>query len=164
MQMDSRDYQGSHVAITAPAANRTWEALTVLDHGDDETDPIVITFPRPAHIVAVYPSVSRATVTAAPGSLLVPSLDDILVEFSVNEETRLTNRFDTTSSPSGVAKTMVTLGAFKDSTGGARLLDYDLPGATNEIVVKFRWKTPAIKAAFESVVLGMAFHAMFKGD
>jgi hypothetical protein len=94
-----------------------------------------------------------------------PTLNDVLVELSLNEETRLTNRFDVVTQPSGTARVMVTMGAFLDTIGGARILDIDLPGATNEIVIRYRWKVPALAtASFNDAVLGMAFHAIFNDD
>jgi hypothetical protein len=149
--------------MVAPAANRTWEALTTLLSASVETDQIVLSFPRPSRIVAAYPSISPVALSAG---LETPTLDDILVELSINEETRLTNRFDVVASGSGVARTMVTLGAFRDTTGGARILDLMMPDKTNELVVRFRWKTapqPA-PAQYRDVVCGLAFHAMFTDE
>lgn len=150
-------------ALVAPAANRTWEALTILRSAQEVTDQVTVSFPRPARIVAVYPSVSPVALGAG---LFTPTLDDILAEISLNEETRLTNRFDVVTQPSGVARTMVTLGSFRDTTGGARILDLLLPGKTGELVVRFRWKTspqPA-PAQYNDVVCGLAFHAMFTDE
>lgn len=152
----------AHAAIVAPAANRTWEALTRLNANVAETDTVVVSFPRPARIVAVYPSLSPVALT--PG-LAMPTLDDILVELSLNEETRLTNRFDVVTQPSGTARVMVTLGAFRDTTGGARVLDINLPDKTNELVVRYRWKSTQPQAAqYYDVVCGMAFHALFTDE
>lgn len=153
----------AHPAIVAPAANRTWEALTVLHAADAETDTVVVSFPRPSRIVAVYPSISP--VLEPTGGLVKPTLDDILVELSMNEETRLTNRFDVVTQPSGTARVMVTLGAFRDTTGGARVLDINLPDKTNELVVRFRWKStqPAVPQ-YCDIVVGMAFHALFTDE
>jgi hypothetical protein len=154
-----------HAALVAPACNRTWEALTRLNATDDETDTVVVSFPRPARIVAVYPSISPVALTAG---LQTPTLDDILVEISINEETRLTNRFDVVSQPSGTARVMVTMGSFRDTTGGARVLDINLPDKTNELVIRFRWKSqqpvPPAAAQYRDVVLGMAFHAVFDDE
>jgi hypothetical protein len=109
--------------------------------------------------VAVYPSISPVLLVAGKA---LPTLDDILVELSLNEETRLTNRFDVVTQPSGTARVMVTMGAFRDTTGGARILDVSLPDKTNELVIRWRWKSlqPAV-SQYVDVVLGMAFHAVF---
>lgn len=149
-------------AMMMPAASRTWEALTDLHSADVETDTVVVSFPRPTQIVAVYPSISPILLTQG---LATPTLDDILVELSINEETRLTNRFDVVTAPSGVNRTSVTMGAFLDTTGGARILNLQLPEKTNELVLRWRWKTvqPA-QAQYNDIVVGMAFHAFFTDE
>jgi hypothetical protein len=125
----------------------------------EETDTVVVSFPRPARIVAVYPSLSPVILTAG---IVTPTLDDILVELSLNEETRLTNRFDVVTQPSGTARVMVTMGSFKDTTGGARILDINLPDKTNELVIRYRWKSlQPLAPQYRDVVCGMAFHAVF---
>jgi hypothetical protein len=149
-------------ALMAPAASRTWEALTELHAADAETDTVVVSFPRPSCIVAVYPSVSLIVLNQG---LATPTLDDLLVELSVNEETRLTNRFDVVTQPSGAARTSVTLGAFRDTTGGARLLNLILNDKTNELVIRFRWKsTQPAQPQYNDIVVGMAFHAFFTDE
>ncbi len=151
--------QPGHVALVAPACNRTWEALTRLNATQEETDTVVVSFPRPARIVAVYPSISPVLLQQG---LAMPTLDDILVELSLNEETRLTNRFDVVTQPSGTARVMVTMASFRDTTGGARILDISLPEKTNELAIRYRWKsTQPAQPQFLDVVLGMAFHAVF---
>jgi hypothetical protein len=149
-------------AMMAPAASRTWEALTVLHANDVETNTITVSFPRPCQIVAVFPSISPVTLNQG---LATPTLDDLLVELSINEETRLTNRFDVTGQPSGAARVAVTLGAFRDTTGGARMLNLKLKDPTNEVVVRFRWKSqqPA-QAQYNDIVVGLAFHAFFTDE
>lgn len=160
--MDSKINSAQRTAITAPAANRTWEALTTLLAANAESDPITVSFPKPARVIAVYPSVAMASLRAGATN---PTLNDLLVELSVNEETRLTNRFDVVTQPSGTARVMVTMGAFLDTVGGARMLDIDLPAATNELVIRYRWKVPALAlASFNDVVCGMAFHALFADE
>jgi hypothetical protein len=160
--VDAKINATQRAALTAPAANRTWEALTTLLAASAESDPITVSFPKPCRVIAVYPSVAMATLT---GGKTNPVLNDLLVELSVNEETRLTNRFDVVTQPSGTARVMVSMGAFLDTTGGARMLDLDLPGATNELVIRYRWKVPALAAAsFNDVVAGMAFHAIFADE
>jgi hypothetical protein len=160
--VDARINATSRAAMTAPVANRTWEALTVLLAASAESDPITVSFPKPARVLAIYPSIAMASLVQGRVN---PVLDDLLVELSLNEETRLTNRFDVVTQPSGTARTMVTMGAFLDTVGGARMLDIDLSGATNEVVIRYRWKVPVLAAAsYNDVVLGMAFHAIFAED
>lgn len=160
--MDSPFNEQKRAAFTAPVANRTWEALTILQAVNAESDPITVSFPKPARVLGIYPSVAMATLT---GGKTNPTLNDVLVELSLNEETRLTNRFDVVTQPSGTARVMVTMGAFLDTIGGARILDVDLPGATNEIVIRYRWKVPALAlASFNDAALGVAFHAVFADD
>jgi hypothetical protein len=160
--MQAQNERTFRAAMVAPAASRTWEALTLLRASDVETDNIVVSFPRPALVVAVYPSVSPVLLNQG---LATPTLDDLLVELSVNEETRLTNRFDVVTSPSGAARVSVTMGAFRDTTGGARLLNLLLTDKTSELVIRYRWKSnqPA-QAQYNDVVLGMAFHAFFTDE
>lgn len=149
-------------AMMAPAASRTWEAMTVLHSADTETNTITVSFPRPCQIVAVYPSISPVSLNQG---LATPTLDDILVELSVNEETRLTNQFDTVGQPTGAARVSVTLGAFRDTTGGARMFNLKLNDKINEVVVRFRWKSQQpTPAQYNDVVLGLAFHAFFNDE
>jgi hypothetical protein len=79
----------------------------------------------------------------------------------MNTDTNYTSRFSEQNAQSQSQE--VTLGSFKDSTGGARSMSI-LAGKSgtgvvqNEVVATFKWKVPAIATAlFEDVAVGACF-------
>lgn len=134
-------YDPTNVAMVQRAATYAWEAGTTLLNTDPDTAPIKVDFPRPVIILGAYPSVA---VMGGLNTLDVATLDDLLVRIDVNTgfDRRLTSRNDVTQ-PNGVGNLPnVTLGSYRDSMGGARVMNYVLgtDGSLPELQITFAWK------------------------
>lgn len=150
-------------ALVQRAAVFSWEAMTLLAGNVQQTGTIKVTFPRQVTIVSVYPAIAVAGGNVA---LDVPTLDDLLVKIEIDSgfERRLTSRYDIVQ-PNGIGSLPdVTLGSFRDTTGGARVMNYTV-GTTDsrpEIQVVFTWKRdvtggPWFRDIFASVTLECNF-------
>lgn len=151
-------------ALVVRAAAFSWEASTNLLATVQDTAPITIPFPRPVRIVSIYPSVSPV---GGSDALPVPTLDDLLVRIDqeLGGERRLTTRFDTTQTNGIGSLPNVTLGSYRDTTGGARVLDMQLgePGGSRpELQIIFSWKRPIAGGPyFQDINCGLVFHCSF---
>jgi hypothetical protein len=133
--------QPTNVAMVQRAASYAWEAQTVLLATVATAGPIKISFPRPVIILGAYPSVA---VQGGLNTLDAATVDDIMVRIDVDTgwEKRLTSRQDVTQ-PNGIGNLPdVTLGSFRDSMGGARVMNYVLGenGSHPELQISFSWK------------------------
>jgi hypothetical protein len=152
-------------ALVVRAAAFSWEASTILLASVQETAPIKMQFPRPVTIVSVYPSVSPIS---GDDALPVPTLDDLLVRIDqeIGGERRLTTRFDSTQTNGIGSLPNVTLGSYRDTTGGARVLNLELGdagGARPELQIAFSWKRPILNGPyFQDVQCGLVFHCNFR--
>jgi hypothetical protein len=137
----------------------SWEALARLSATEQEAQPIPIDFPQRMQILSAYPHVA---VCSGDDSLAFPTLDDLLVsiEFDTGLERRLTSRFDETTL-GGAAKPPVTLGSFRDTNGGARVMNFELgsAGSRPRLQCLFSWKRSVVGGPwFQDVFVGLTFH------
>lgn len=151
-------------ALVARPAAYSWEAMTTLLATEQETAGIQVIFPRPVSILSAYPSVA---VHSGDETLAFPELDDILVKIEVETglERRLTSRYDTQQSNGVGSLPSVTLGSYRDSTGGARVMNYELgaSGSRPEVNVTFSWKRLITGGPFfQNVFVGLVFHCNFR--
>lgn len=152
-------------ALVQRPAPFSWEAGTVLLHTVQETNPIRVQFPRPVVILSAYPSVCGF---GTDDSVPIPSLDDLFVriEQETGIERRLTSRFDTVQ-PNGIGTLPnVTLGSYRDTTGGARTMELQLGGpdsARPELQVFFSWKRPLANGVvpYQDIYVSLVFHCDF---
>lgn len=146
----------TNYAMLVPAAARTWEALTSLRGTQQQTGRVPVPFTRRVKIIAAYPSIS---VDGPTNGLIVPSLDDIMVYMDISSNERLTARFDRTTVPNTEAGQFVTLGAYRDTTGGARLLDLELLEPSPVLGLNFAWKRDITGGPFYcDIQVGLALH------
>lgn len=152
-------------ALVQRPAPYSWEAMTALSAAVQESGNVTVTFPRPGIIVSAYPSIA---VAGGDPTLPMPTLDDILVKIEIDtgNERRLTSRFDTTRTNGVGSLPSVTLGSYRDTTGGARVMYYEIgaEGSQPELQITFAWKRPIVAGApwFQDVFCGMVFHTMFQ--
>jgi hypothetical protein len=152
-------------AIVVRAAAYSWEASTNLLATVQETAPITMPFPRPVQIVSVYPAVSPI---GGNDALPVPTLDDLLVRIDqeIGGERRLTSRFDTTQTNGIGSLPNITLGSYRDTTGGARVLNLELGdagGARPELQITFAWKRLIAGGPyFQDVNVALVFHCNWR--
>lgn len=150
-------------ALVVRPATFSWEAMTLLEGDTQETETVKVIFPRRTQIVSIYPSIA---VAGGDVNLDVPTLDDLLVKIEIDSgnERRLTSRYDTVQ-PNGVGSLPnVTLGSFRDSTGGARVIDYIVgaPDSRPEIQVVFTWKRDITGGPwFRDIYVGALFECNF---
>lgn len=155
----------NYALVQRPAAF-SWEAMTLLTGAVQATAPVQVDFPRAVIIVSAYPSIA---VAGGSDSLPFPTLDDLLVRIEVDtgSERRLTSRFDTTQ-PNGVNNFPdVTLGSYRDTVGGARVMDLrigDPGGGRPTLNCTFTWKRPIAGGPwFQDIYVGLVFHTQFVG-
>jgi hypothetical protein len=147
------------------AAVFSWEAMTRLENTDAQTSTVQVIFPRPVQILSAYPSIA---VAGGLNTLDVPTLDDLLVKIEIDTgfEKRLTTRFDAVQA-NGVGNLPdVTLGSFRDTTGGARVMNYELGADQSrpELQIVFAWKRdPTGGPWFRSIFVSLTFHCNFLG-
>jgi len=151
-------------ALVTRAAKFTWEALVSLPGAQQESAPVTITFPQAVNILSVYPSVADNG-----GQMDVPTLDDLLVRIDVDNgaEQRLTSRFDTQQPGGGAQFPNVTLGSYRDTVMGSRVLNFDFgdQGSRPTLTVTFAWKRSVAGGAnFNDVLVGLAFNCNFAGS
>jgi hypothetical protein len=152
-------------ALVQRPAKYSWEALTLLLATDQETPDIIVHFPRPVTIVSAYPSIA---VAGGLTTLDTPTLDDLLVkiELEVGADKRLTSRFDTTNPGGGIGR-FVTLGSYRDTSGGARVMLVDLGqnGSRADISIAFRWKRSVAGGPYyRDIQIGLVLHVNYQGE
>lgn len=151
--------ENQNFAVVQRPAVFSWEASTILLNTDLESGTIPVQFPRPVIVLGAYPSVS---VQGGLNTLDVPTLDDILVKIEQDSgvERRLTSRFDAVRTNGNGSLPDVTLGSYKDSVGGARVMNWPIGEADSrpEIEVRFRWKRdPTGGPWYRSVFVSLTF-------
>lgn len=151
-------------ALVQRAAVFSWEAMTTLLNTDAASSTVQVKFPRATRIVGMYPSIAVAGGAAV---LDVPTLDDILVKIEVDSgsDRRLTSRFDAVQTNGVGSLPDVTLGSYRDSVGGARIMNYEIgsPETGNpEMQIVFSWKRdPTGGPWFRDVFVGLVFLCNF---
>lgn len=156
--------ESTNYAMVQRAAVFSWEAMTTLLAADATTGTVKVSFPRPVVILSMYPSVA---VAGGAANLDTPTLDDVLVKIEIDTgfERRLTSRYDAVL-PNGVGSLFdVTLGSFKDTTGGARVMNFELgaPDSRPEIQVVFAWKrSPVGGPWYRDVFVSLVMHCNFQ--
>jgi hypothetical protein len=148
--------QGAYAALTAPAADDTWEARTLFLGSQAMSERIVVDVPFPTMFIGAYASLS----IFASGGATVPTLDDIDVTVDVNLSMYKTNAQGTTT-PTVAGQlvkdgTFVTLASMSTSrTAGGRLFNWVLPYSSAQLGVTYRWKQGA--GVFKDSHVGLAF-------
>jgi len=105
-------WEGAYVAISAPVAEDTWEIRTQLDSADSSANG-QLTFDRPVRVVAAYMSI---VVTDPASGLLVPTLDDLELLLTVDNQRQFTQGTQTTST--GSSRGFVTATAMQGAYPG----------------------------------------------
>jgi hypothetical protein len=137
-------------AHVCPATDRTWEGSAILRGNRQETGRVPIAFTRPVLVVAIYPSVSVISAQPNP-ALLVPTLDDLRVYLDI-----------TTTLPNTEAGQFVTLGSFRDTTGGARLFMRQLLEPSPVVGCNFQWKRDITGGPFfVDVEVSLALYCLY---
>lgn len=154
----------NYALVTRPAVY-SWEAQCRLNAADQGTKQIIVDFTRPVEIVSAYPSIA---VAGGDDSLPFPTLDDLNVQLEIDagSDRRLTSRYDETTL-GGASISGVTLGSFRDTLGGARVMKYLLGAADGrpKIGVTFQWKRAVAGGPwFQDVIIGLCFHCNFQGQ
>ncbi len=122
-----------HVPRVKPFSNDTWEASASLIRTQIQSEQEPIIFPSECRIVGLYPSI---TINSDPSGLIVPTVDDILVNFSMNKQRNYTaNVGQTSQARNGDA--FVTLGSLDTRV---RDLNIEVLTPRPQASMAFRWK------------------------
>jgi len=121
-----------HVPRVKPFSNDTWEASASLPGANLESEQEPIIFPAQCRIVGLYPSI---TLNDASG-LIVPTTDDILIQFSMNKQRVYTANVGQTSQARN-GDSFVTLAALNTLI---RDLNIEVLSPRPQASMKFRWK------------------------
>jgi hypothetical protein len=152
--------QSPNYALVQRPATRKAEALVLLAGNTLATGPVKVEWTRKVHILSVYASVSPV----GNPVLDVPTIDDIMVAVQLNggADPRLTSRYNTVQANGVASLPNVTLGSYRDSNGGAQILDLELRDASPSLQLEFTWKRdPATGVVYQDVLVGMVFNYNF---
>lgn len=130
-------WDGSLVALQAPVADDTWAARAALLSADPQSDAIVVDFNRQVRIVGFLPSV--VPTRAAVGTEIVPTVKDVLVSISANNERILTP--GTGKAQNGQPTQFVTLESI--SIQAPRYVQRTLTEPNPQLGFTFRWRRGA---------------------
>ena len=121
-----------HVPRVKPFSNDTWEASGSLLSTQIQSEQEPIIFPSACRIVGIYPSITLNDAT----NRVIPTLDDILVNFSMNKQRNYTaNVGQTSQARNGDA--FVTLNAMNTAL---RDLNIVVNTPRPQASMAFRWK------------------------
>jgi len=145
-------------ALHAPVAPYTWEVQATLLRTVQETGRIPLRWNRPVEIIGMYAAVRQASVAGC--GLLIPTVDDLLVAVSANQEDRFTNRLEDTGQ-TAQAESFVTLGSL--SVQAPRLTRIMLTNGSPQVDVAFRWKAhnPIATPRFEDAMISLSFYCRY---
>lgn len=122
-----------HVPRLKPAANDTWELQGSLLGAQETSATIKMDFPGPCKLVGMYPSLSGVAPT---GSLVQPTLDDIMILLDFNQKRKYTAQVGQTTQAQR-AQGFVTLNALNTLF---RDLEIEVTNERPVMDVQFRWK------------------------
>ena len=123
-----------HVPKVKPFSNDTWEVQISLPGAVESSERTPLVFPEKCRIVGLYPSLSINGATG--GGLLIPTLDDIMLFFDVNQKRRYTNQIGQTAQAQR-GQGFVTLGSMDTRVRDINLV-IDTPRPEAGFAV--RWK------------------------
>jgi len=152
-------FDGSFVAMSAPASPMSWESVSIL-RGATLTGPRVpFRFPRPVEIVGFLPTV--LPILPASGGGTVPTTDSIACAIDTDNQNYLTAGDGISTNAGSTAGPYVTLTAL--SVQAPRVVGYKLRNPTPDIGFTFRWKLdPGVAPGiFRDVLVSMAIYARY---
>lgn len=150
MENNPRFKNDLHVPRVKPFSNDTWEASCSILGNQIQSEQETIIFPAMCRIVGIYPSI---TINDSNTELLVPTLDDLLVNLSMNKQRNYTaNVGQTSQARNGDA--FVTLNALNTVLRDLNIVvDSPRPQAS----MAFRWKRFVAGAQiYRDVIVSMA--------
>lgn len=150
MQTNPRFKNDLHVPRVKPFSNDTWEASASLLSTQIQSEQEPILFPCRCRIVGIYPSI---TLNDATGRV-IPTTDDILVNFTMNKQRNYTaNVGQTSQARNGDA--FVTLAAMNTVLRDLNIV-VDTPRP--QAAMTFRWKRfiDAANPIYRDVIVSMA--------
>jgi len=147
-------------ALHAPVAPYTWEVRSQLLTTQLETTRIPIFFRGPIEILGFQPTV-RVLGSIQGGTRRIPTIEDLMVMFDINQQDRLTNRLESTS-VAGPGMSYVTLSTFSVLT--PRLIRIQIKNASPDVGIQFRWcQTPEPNGVpiYENALIQLAFFCRY---
>jgi len=134
-RMARRSFDGAFVALQAPMAPESWEALAVLPSAKEETPTTLLEFPEPVEVVGFYMAV-RPAATPLAGQFF-PTTDDVQVSVQIDRKVSIATLNDARTSSAGTTP-FVTSGAM--SILAPRMIGICIDTPKPALGFKFRWK------------------------
>ncbi len=144
-----------HVPRMKPVAHDTWEVQGSLLGDTPVSDRASMDFPNACRIVGLYPSL---TINSDPSGLVIPTIDDIMVLFDVNEQRRYTNQIGQTSQ-ARQQQSFVTLGSLDTRV---RDLDIEITNTKPQAGFSFRWKRWTGSRIYPDMIVSLALFVEIK--
>ncbi len=136
------DMQDAFVSLATPKANDTWETSVVLP-GATLTSPVApLSFPKPVRIIGMIPII--VPVDPFPGGVAVinrATLEDVLVQVTVDKETQYTSQEDGSSTTTNGPSNFVTAKAVDIML--PRLWDAMIESSNPKVEFVWQWKQGA---------------------
>ena len=134
-RMARRSFDGAFVALQAPLAPESWEALALLPGAKDESPTTLLEFPEPIEVVGFYMAIRPA---AAPQvGQFFPTTDDVQVSIQIDRKVSIATLNDSRTNNTGTTP-YVTAGAM--SVLAPRMIGLCIDTPKPAIGFKFRWK------------------------
>jgi hypothetical protein len=155
-----KELQGSEItdfaALHAPVAPLTWELHAELPGTSAETGDIPVRFLRPVEITGLFAVVIPKRPLGG-GGLIIPSIDDIEVQLTSDNEDLWTKRLTESGSEGG----MVPLGGL--TVAVPRLLRIVPLGDAPDFTWKFSWAqfVSAASPIYEDAIIRLAIYARY---
>ncbi len=122
-----------HVPKVKPFSNDTWEVQGSLLNSANNSQRVPLVFPAPCRIVGLYPSL---TINSNPAGLLLPTLDDLLVSLSFNQQRIYTSQIGQTAAALR-GQSFVTLSSLETTLRDLNIVvDTDRP----QMAIQYMWK------------------------
>lgn len=150
-------------ALHAPVAPFTWEVRSLINSTILETGRIPIHFNQPVEILGFKPTVILSGV-ALGGTRRIPTTNDLMILFDINQRERLTNRLESTST-AGIGQAYVTLETFNVIT--PRLIRIRMQNEAPDVGIQYRWSqdpAPGGVPIYESAIVSLAFFCRYIAD
>lgn len=131
------DWAGdAYVALQAPVAWRTWEAVTTLSSSATDSPSSALEYPHPVEIVGMLPVIVPRLPNVPNPGLVVPTLDDVIVSVQWDQEQTATAAQDQTAQAG--RSSFVTASSL--SIIPARLWQIRIESPKPVVTFNWRWK------------------------
>jgi len=136
-QLALSDLSGSHVALSAPFANETWESKVDLLKTDEQSQVGSLDFTEPVLVLGFFPIVVPKVLPVAGGAV-AGTLDDLEVSVTVDKQERYTTQ-QTPQTVNAAEGQFVTASSLS-TLNALRLVGIKVTSPTPKFQFVWRWK------------------------